>query len=75
MERRLAIYLLLLLAVIGASWEAAPQDASLFEDVHVAPLPVQTYGYRGMPGSMAGLGHGRLLLAHTQMQPDDQAGG
>jgi sialidase-1 len=75
MEKRLVVCPLLCLAIAVVSWDAAPQDTSLFEDINVVPLPVQTYGYRGMPGSMAALGDGRLLLAYTQMQPDGQAGG
>ena len=39
----------------------------LFEDVHVVKLPVQTYGYRGMPGDIIQLKDGRLYLAYTHM--------
>ncbi|MEA3364299.1 MAG: sialidase family protein [Candidatus Hydrogenedentes bacterium] len=38
----------------------------LFEDVHAVTLPVQNYGYRGMPGDIIELKDGRLLLAYTR---------
>lgn len=50
-------------------------DAPLFEDACVTPLPKQTYGYRGMPGSIAALNDGRLLLTYSGMTPEGQATG
>lgn len=57
----------------GGAQDAAP--APLFEDVHAVPLPVSTYGYRGMPGSIVELKDGRLLLAYTQIQQNEQPNG
>jgi sialidase-1 len=51
---------------------AAP---ALFEDVHVVPLPVKNYGYRGMPGGMILLKDGRILLGYTHMTPEGNADG
>ena len=53
----------------------AQAEPPLFEDVHVVPLPKQTYGYRGMPGSMVELQDGRLLLSYSHMSPEGQADG
>lgn len=54
---------------------AAAQDAQLFEDIHVVPLPVGDYGYRGMPGSMILMNDGRVLLSYQGIKPDGQATG
>lgn len=50
-------------------------EAPVFEDTCLVPLPKGTYGYRGMPGSAAELGDGRLLLCYTAMTPEDQSKG
>jgi sialidase-1 len=52
-----------------------PGGAALFEDIRVVPLPKQTYGYRGMPGSMVELKDGRLLLSYSRMTPEGQGDG
>ena len=51
----------------------APLANKTFEDVHVVPLPKNTYGYRSMPGSMVALEDGRILMAYTRM--DEQGRG
>lgn len=48
---------------------------ALFEETHVVSLPKSTYGYRGMPGSMAVLQDGRLLLCYSRMSPEGKADG
>ena len=53
----------------------AQAEPPLFEDVHVVPLPKQTYGYRGMPGSMVELQDGRLLLCYSHMSAEGQGDG
>ncbi len=47
-------------------------DAALLEDTCVVPLPKQTYGYRGMPGSIVALNDGRLLLTYSGMNAAGQ---
>jgi sialidase-1 len=49
---------------------ALAEDSPLFEDIHVVSLPKGTYGYRGMPGTIAELKDGRLLLMYSGMNPD-----
>jgi Neuraminidase (sialidase) len=52
----------------------AQEDAApLFEDVHVVKVPVQKYGYRGMPGDIVEVQDGRLLLGYTGMTSEGRA--
>ncbi|MCL4694934.1 MAG: glycoside hydrolase [Candidatus Hydrogenedentes bacterium] len=53
------------------------EDAPLrvFENVHVVPLPVKTYGYRSMPGDIVELRDGRLLLGYTRYDAEGNADG
>lgn len=71
----LIVCALTFLAPAAQDAAAAPPEPPGFEDVHVVSLPVGTYGYRGMPGTIAVLNDGRLLLAYTRMLPDGQADG
>jgi len=64
------------LVFLAPAIAAAQQvQSSVLEDVRVVPLPKQTYGYRGMPGSIVELKDGRLLLSYSRMMPDGQADG
>jgi sialidase-1 len=45
------------------------------EDACVVPLPKETYGYRGMPGSIVELKDGTLLMSYSRMTPQGQADG
>lgn len=65
-----ACVLILLIMTFGA-WA----ETTVFEDACLVPLPKGTYGYRGMPGSVAELGDGRLLLCYTAMTPEGQSKG
>jgi len=60
-------------AVLAAVTVSADAQAPLFEDVHVVALPKGEYGYRGMPGTIAVLNDGRLLLAYTHYTANGQA--
>ncbi len=60
------------LALVSA---AACAGEIVFEDVHAVPLPVQNYGYRGMPGDIVALNDGRLLLAYTRQSSSGSADG
>ncbi|MCC6694371.1 MAG: exo-alpha-sialidase [Candidatus Hydrogenedentes bacterium] len=71
---RNALQLALILAIFAACRVHA-DDAPVFEDVHVVSLPIGEYGYRGMPGTIAVLDDGRLLLAYTHYTPEGQADG
>ncbi|MBN2307345.1 MAG: exo-alpha-sialidase [Candidatus Hydrogenedentes bacterium] len=79
-----AVYVGVLLALcalvparVARAAEAATPGAAppAFEDVHAVPLPIQNYGYRGMPGDLIELKDGRLLLAYTRMDPSGNADG
>lgn len=65
---KVSFYLVAIFAGIGLSSSAIFPYAGeiLFEDIHAVPLPVQNYGYRGMPGDIIELKDGRLLLAYTR---------
>lgn len=54
--------------------EGRQLEGAFFEDIHAVPLPLQNYGYRGMPGDIVALKDGRLLLAYTHMLPDGTMG-
>lgn len=68
-RKRLALAALVCILCAPAFGEA------LFEETHVVFLPKSTYGYRGMPGSMAALQDGRLLLCYSRMSPEGKADG
>lgn len=65
----------LVAAPVTYSQQALAASGTLFEDVHVVPLPKGTYGYRGMPGSIVELKDGRLLLAYTHITPEGKGDG
>ncbi len=64
----LVLYGLVLAAVpaLHGVCQDAPKTSALFEDIHVVKMPKGPYGYRSMPGSMAALTDGRLLMAYQQ---------
>jgi Neuraminidase (sialidase) len=57
-----------------AAAQAVPANTT-FEDVHVLSLPVNTYGYRSLPGSMVELENGRILMAYTRMDSEGHPDG
>ncbi len=59
------------LGISQATWGESP----VFEDIHVVSLPQQTYGYRGMPGSMVTVEAERLLLCYTRMSAEGNRDG
>jgi sialidase-1 len=63
------------LAADVAERAAEAAEPPLFEDIHVVPLPVGNYGYRGMPGGMIQLEDGRILLGYTHVTPEGKMDG
>ncbi|MBX7257197.1 MAG: glycoside hydrolase [Candidatus Hydrogenedentes bacterium] len=61
--------------LLAFSVAAYAAESPLFEDVHVVSLPKGKFGYRGMPGTIAALNDGRLLLAYTRMLPSGSGDG
>jgi len=75
--KRTSWILMVLVAGLGLSLAGSSAGAgeAVFEDVHAVPLPLQNYGYRGMPGTIIALNDGRLLLAYTRYTPDGNSDG
>ncbi len=68
-------YMLLALPLLAAAEgqdadapSARSKSAAEFEDVHAVVLPTKTYGYRDLPGDIAALGDGRLLMVYGARQ-------
>ena len=54
------------LPIFPAVCQDTANSTPLFEDIHVVKMPKGPYGYRSMPGSMAELSDGRLLMTYQQ---------